>query len=469
MIKKSREISRRKFLQKATLAALGASTLPSSLFKFQTLNAAALSNSATLDGEYKALICLFQSGGADSFNLLMPRGNTEYAEYAATRSNLAIPQSSMHAITPATNDGKQYGVHPSMYGVKQLFDQGNLAFLPNVGMLVQPTTKADYLAGTVPLPLGLFSHADQIKHWQTASPAIRSSVGWGGKIADLMQSMNESQTISMNISLSGTNVFQYGNQVYEYSVDPVNGSTGITRYDQVNSFDVLRNSMIDSLLSWNYDDIYKDSYVNIIKSSRDAHLEFQAAIEAIGEFQTVFSDNNISNSFKMIAKIVKAQEALGFKRQIFFVNYGGWDHHDDLLEKQEGMFTVLSNALQQFNSVMNEIDMANQVTTFTASEFSRTLTSNGNGSDHAWGGNVLVSGGAVNGGDFYGTYPSLELDSAAVVGSRGVLVPGISTDEYFAELALWFGVSPSDLSLVFPNITNFYSPGAIPPVGFMNF
>jgi uncharacterized protein (DUF1501 family) len=467
-MKRSRQISRRKFINRAALTALGVSTLPASVLKLKTLNAAALNNSAVFNDEYKALICLFQAGGADSFNMLMPRGTNEYQEYATTRSNLAIPQSSMHTITPATNDGKQYGVHPSMYGVKQLFDQGTLAFLPNIGMMVQPTTKAEYQAGSVPLPLGLFSHSDQIKHWQTASPAVRSSIGWGGKVADLLQSMNNNQTISMNISLSGTNVFQYGNQVYEYSVDPEDGSTGITRYDQTNSFDNLRNGMIDSLLSWDYDDIYKDSYVNTIRNARDAHLEFQAAIEAVGAFQTPFSDNNLSDSFKMIAKIIKAQETLGFKRQIFFVNFGGWDHHDDLLQKQEGMYGVMSNALFEFNAVMNEIGMMEQVTTFTASEFGRTLTSNGNGSDHAWGGNVMVSGGAVQGGDFYGTYPSLELDSESVVGNRGVLVPGLSTDEYFAELALWFGVSPSDLSLVFPNITNFYTPGGVLPVGFMN-
>ena len=468
-MKKSRQISRRKFIHKAGLTALGLSTLPSSLFKFQTLNAAALNNSATVDDEYKALICLFQAGGADSFNMLMPRGDTEYAEYAITRSNLAIPQSSMHAVVPTTSDGKQYGVHPSMYGVKQLFDQGRLAFLPNVGMMVQPTSKADYLSGNVPLPLGLFSHSDQIKHWQTASPALRATVGWGGKVADLLHSTNTSETISMNISLSGTNVFQYGNEIFEYTVDPENGSTGITRYDQTNSFDNLRNNMIDSLLSWNYEDAYKDTYMRTIKNARDSHLEFQTAIEGVDNFQTSFSDNKISNSFKMIAKIIKAQETLGFKRQIFFVQFGGWDHHDDLLSKQQGMYSVLSNALSQFNTVMNEINMANQVTTFTASEFGRTLTSNGNGSDHAWGGNVMVSGGAVNGGDFYGAYPSLELDSAQVARSRGVLVPGMSTDEYFAELALWFGVSPSDLPLVFPNITNFYTPGSTPPVGFMNF
>lgn len=467
-MKKSRQISRRKFINKAALAAMGVATLPSSIFKLNTLNAAALNNSSTLDGEYKALICLFQAGGADSYNMLMPRGAAEYAEYAITRSNLAIPQSSMHAITPATNDGKQYGVHPSMYGVKQLFDEGRLAFLPNVGMMVQPTNKADYLAGNVPLPLGLFSHSDQIKHWHTASPDVRASIGWGGKVADLLHSMNDSQTISMNISLSGTNVFQYGNQIFEYAVDPEDGSTGITRYDQTGSFDNLRNGMIDSLLSWGYDDMYKNSYVRTIRSARDAHLEFQAAIESVGEFQTSFDDNRISNSFNMIAKIIKAQTTLGFKRQIFFVNFGGWDHHDDLLDKQEGMYAVLSNALSSFNAVMDEINMSDQVTTFTASEFGRTLTSNGNGSDHAWGGNVMVSGGAVQGGDFYGSYPSLELDSERIVGSRGVVVPGMSTDEYFAELALWFGVSPSDLPLVLPNITNFYSPGATAPVGFMN-
>ena len=467
MKKHNHKSTRRKFLRQASLAALGYSTVGSSLFKLNALNAAALNNSSVLDGEYKALVCLFQSGGNDSFNMLMPKGTPEYNEYAVTRSNLSIPQDDILAITPSTFDGKNYGVHPSMGGVQNLFENNKLSFISNIGTLIQPTTKEQFQNGSANLPLGLFSHSDQIQQWQTASPHARTPVGWGGKIADLLQSMNDNSTISMNVSLSGTNVFQYGQNTVEFSANVENGSEGIYGYGGMYGVDPARTEAIDRMLSHNYDDIYKKTYINILGNAKDASLEFRAAIDGVDEFTTPFSGNRVSQSFRMIAKAIAARDTLGFKRQIFFVNFGGWDHHDELLENQAEMLGVVNNAMTEFSEVLEEMGMFDDVTTFSISEFGRTLTSNGNGTDHAWGGNVMAMGGSVNGGDMYGTYPSLELDNPYEL-QDGVMLPTTSADLYFAELALWFGVPPSELNTLFPNLSNFYSVGSGNPIGFMN-
>ncbi len=169
----------------------------------------------------------------------------------------------------------------------------------------------------------------------------------------------------------------------------------------------------------------------------------------------------------MAAYSIAAHEDLGMKRQIFFIEYGGWDHHDEVLNNQNVMFEELDTAIGEFTDAINELGLGNQVTTFSLSEFGRTLTSNGNGTDHAWGGNVMVFGGEVLGKRIYGDYPTLALNSNIELGS-GVLIPQLSADQYFAELALWFGISPSELSTIFPTLTNFYQPGGNPPIGFLN-
>jgi uncharacterized protein (DUF1501 family) len=223
------------------------------------------------------------------------------------------------------------------------------------------------------------------------------------------------------------------------------------------------------LLNRNYTDIYRKTYANVLKKANEGSIEFQAAIEAVPDFQTQFSDHYVSKSFEMIGKTIAARETLGFQRQIFFIGYGGWDNHDELLNNHNQLLEVINTAMTEFASVLKEIDMYDEVTTFSMSEFARTLTSNGNGTDHAWGGNVMAMGGAVNGTDFYGSYPSLELGSPVELGGDGVLLPTTALDLYFAELALWFGVSPSDLDLLLPNIGNFYDTGSqLPPLGFLN-
>ena len=213
------KISRRKFLGQASCAAIGSTTLFSTLLDLKKINAATAASSNILDGSYKALVCIMQGGGNDSFNMLIPTGSNAYSDYATTRSNLAIP---LNDILPL--NGTNLGLHPSMTGVQSLYNQNKLSFISNIGTLIQPITKQQYYDESVDIPLGLFSHADQAQQWQTSIPHDRTALGWGGKTADLLQSMNNNSNISMNISLAGTNTFQKGADTVEYVIDAYDGA-----------------------------------------------------------------------------------------------------------------------------------------------------------------------------------------------------------------------------------------------------
>ena len=378
-------------------------------------------------------------------------------------------QDTLLPLNGTVSDGRSFGVHPAMPEVQQLYNSGNLAFVANVGTLVEPTTRQGYESGMANLPVGLFSHNDQIEHWQTSVPDKRSGIGWGGRTADLLKSLNSNQNISMNISLSGTNTFQAGTSVVDYAIQSEGtGSVGITRYDQPEgAVDILKKGALESMLDLEYQNLFEQTFVNTKQMSIDNHHHFSTAIGAVPPFTTRFSANEISKSFEMVAKTIAARKALGFKRQTFFIMFGGWDHHDEVINNQMAMLSVVSKALSEFNTALAELGLQEKVTTFTASDFARTLTSNGRGSDHAWGGNHMVMGGAVNGGRIYGDYPALYADNSLDTG-RGALIPTISCDEYFTELASWFGVSNADLSTVFPNIGRFYDiASAEQPIGFM--
>ncbi|WP_298344084.1 DUF1501 domain-containing protein [uncultured Algibacter sp.] len=466
---KHKHISRRKFIGDSC-AALGYTTLFSSLINLKAMAASAMDNSSliTLGGDYKALVCVLLGGGNDSFNMLIPKGDNEYNEYATTRSNLAIPQNDILQINPNTSDGRVFGLHPTMPDMQQLFESGNLAFLSNVGTLVEPSSKTDILNGIVKTPLGLFSHADQQQQWQTGRPHERTNTGWGGRIADLVQSMNSNQNISMNISLRGSNIFQRGDQIIPYAISN-DGSIGINGYGGSGQFNQLKTAALNTMLERDYQDIFKNAYKNTIKTSNDANLEFQTAVDGISDFSTLLPEyNDLAAQLNMVAKTIASRDTLGFSRQIFFVQIGGWDHHDELLVNHSNKLTEVNDALKYFNDVMTELNVNDCVTTFSVSDFARTLTSNGNGTDHAWGGNAFMMGGAVNGKDIYGDYPTLALNSDLNI-NDSVIIPTTAADSYMAELALWFGVPASELPTIFPNISNFYDTASgTHPIGFMN-
>lgn len=466
---KPKNISRRKFISNSC-AAVGYTTLLSSLINLKAFAAASADNpSFNNGGDYKALVFIMLNGGNDSFNMLVPSGTAEYNEYAIARSNLALTQNTLLRINPITTDGREFSLNPSLTGMQQLFEDNKLAFLSNVGTLVEPMTKADYLNDLKQKPLGLFSHLDQSQHWQTGRPHERTHRGWGGRVADLIQSMNTNENISMNISLNGINTFQYGEEVVPYVIT-ADGAVTIINWDDVDQYSTVKRTALDTMMERDYLDIYKNTYINTKKASNEAGLEFQAALDTLDPFNTTIPENNsLAQQLRMVAKTIAIRETLGFSRQIFFVNLGGFDNHDTLLQIHGQRLNVLDDALQYFYAVTDELNISDSVTTFNGSDFGRTLTSNGNGTDHAWGGNSFIMGGSVRGKDMYGTFPSLALNGNNSLHNRGIMLPTTPTDTLFAELASWFGVSNSNLDLIFPNLSNFYDTNSgVAPIGFMN-
>lgn len=444
--------------------ALGTSTLYNSLINLKAMNAI-IGSTSTAGDDYKALVCVQLSGGNDSYNMLIPRGNVEYSEYANVRSNLAVPQDQILPINPEITDGRDFGLHPSMTGIRDIFESGKAAFVSNVGTLVEPVTKPGLEAGSVKVPLGLLSHSDQIMHWQTAYPQDRSAMGWGGKMADILKSMNEDIGVSMNISLGGNNIFQRGEDVTEYAIN-ASGGVSIVGFDLNEPFFDLMKDDVTDMMSQNYEDIFRDSYNGVLKRSVESNEVFNSAIDG-AVINTQFSNTNLSQKMRMVAQSIASREQLGVKRQIFYVDIGGFDNHDELINNHSALMKTLDDAFSEFYAATEELGVSDCVTTFTISDFARTLTSNGNGTDHAWGGNAIVMGGAVNGKKMYGEYPVLSLGSSLELGG-GILLPTTSADEYFAEMALWFGISPNDLSQVFPNIGNFYNVASGEnPLGFL--
>ena len=457
-------ITRRKFLSHSCSLGLATATVSTSLLSLGMARTAAAQSAPN----YKALVCVLLAGGNDSYNMLVPLDNGQYAEYSAIRSDLALEQSALLGLPGTASNGLAYGLHPGMPELRDLFENGDAAMIANVGTLLEAFDADAVENGTARLPLGLFSHADQINQWQTAAPDRRIADGWGGRIADLMQDVNLANGVSMNISLSGSNVFQSGNQVGEYSIEASgDGAPGVNAYDDGTEFGAFRKRMVDELLAVQQQNIFRREYSRRLRSAIDAQAVFVDAIGTAPTLTTSFSANYFSQALRQIARVIGARDALGANRQTFFVTVGGWDHHDDVLDNQAAMLPMISAGLKEFRDALVELQVFDEVTTFTTSDFGRTLTSNGKGSDHGWGGHHVVMGGSVDGGSIYGDYPLLSASSPLDVG-RGVYAPTTSVDEYFAELATWFGVPAADLDLVLPNVRSFYTPGsAEPPIGFL--
>lgn len=469
---------------------MGSTTLLSTLSQLTSLNGVMGKQPSGVGypTDYKALVCILFSGGIDSYNMLIPMGvnaggDNGFNEYKAIRTDLSV-LNPIALTNPQCVGFKSfgcnygaYGVHPQMTGVRDLFNSGKLSFVSNIGTLVEPIlNKTQFDSGQKKLPLGLYSHSDQIMQWQTSVPQSRDAYGFGGRIADLFNAANANTEVSMNISLGGKNTFQRGHSIAEYAisnnVQPSNvGFEALPSWWGNSGYLTdSRNATIDSLVSQTYFNLLQQSYSSSTKTATAAFDVFKSALSKVPTITTTFPNSKLATDLLAIAKIISVRNQLGAKRQIFFVNYGGWDMHDDLLTGLDSKLPVVSQALKAFYDATIELGVANQVTSFTISDFARTITSNGKGSDHAWGGNQIVMGGAVNGGKILGAYPKMNTSYPLNVSFRGNFIPAVSTDEFYAELALWYGISPSDLCYVLPNIGNFYSyaPGQY-PLGFMNF
>jgi uncharacterized protein (DUF1501 family) len=459
-------MDRRKFIKIAGCTGMSSMTFLNSAVNLRAMGFAAIDNSA-LSEDYKALVCIQMNGGNDGYNMIVPMDNQEYNDYRTTRSNMALNKDQLIEFNPENSGGRKFGFHHAMPEVEDLFVSGKAAVINNVGTLVTRLTKQQYQSGGARLPLELYSHNDQTRQWQTGICTSRTPIGWGGKIADLVHDMNGNQKVSMAISVESDGAYIQGEKTTPFSIG--SGGPGIFwPLNGTNENNPERRAIM-SMLDKKYDDAFKDTYKDIIISSHENSVAFRNAYENRIPVSVPFPDNRLSNNLRAVANMIAARKQLQAKRQIYFVSFGNFDYHNELFQSHYRDLREFSQAVSSFMQALEEMGLSENVTTFTISDFARTLTSNGNGTDHAWGSPVMAFGGAVRGNRFYGEYPSLKLGGKDEVGG-GVVLPTISTDEYFAELALWFGVSPSELSTIFPGLPNFYSySSSQKPLGFLKY
>ena len=436
-------VSRRNFL-KFGAAAAAFSACPGAAFS------QSIGTSAPFP-DYKALVCVFMFGGNDSFNMVVPRSNAEYDLYAASRQNLAIDQTALLAINPLTPDGAQYGLHPSMTGMKSLFESGRLAVLSNVGPLIEPTTKDQFLGNSVMLPPQLFSHNDQQDQWHSLKGRETVNTGWAGRVADLIRTNVADQQMATNASLFGNVLFQSADESIAY----VMGPTGPVQFEGFTGNPISQEQRLafESIINASYSSIYERGFAEIQQRAVAASDLVSNAI-AGAVVNTPFPASQLGTQLRTVARLIDVRDQLQMQRQVFFVAAGGFDSHDNQNRDQPGLLGDISDSMSAFYDATVEINAADLVTTFTQSDFGRTLTSNGDGTDHAWGGNQLVMGDAVIGQDMYGTYPLLEICGPDDV-TGGRMIPTTSADQYAATLARWFGIPDAELDIVAPNIGNF--------------
>ncbi len=477
--------TRRAFLRRSAQLAFTGAALPTAL------NLAAIGEAAAFNADgYKALVCVFLSGGNDSWNTVVPYDNTNYDLYSTIRGGgagrtaggIALGQANLTSTllspTTALPGGRQFALHPSMTGLAGLFNAGQAAVQMNVGPLVVPVTKTQYKGSDrtrYPLPPKLFSHNDQQSIWQSSSPE-GSTVGWGGNIGDLALSSNSGGSLFTCISITGNAVFLSGDQALAYQVSP----QGAVKIDCVSNnvygSEAIKNAMRD-LLQQTRSDVLENEYNRVTQRAIAAEGNINTGIGAtataasantgdFAPFAGIPDNNSLAKQLKMVARLIAARTSLSTKRQVFFVSLGGFDLHDNLLAGHVTNMTRVSQAMTAFYQTTFNLGIANDVTAFTASDFGRTLTSNGDGSDHGWGADHFVVGGAVRGKAFYGKPAPVSTGDGS--GSedqwhvgQGRLLPSTSVDQYAATLATWFGVEAGDLAGILPNLRNFGAPNAV--------
>jgi len=426
---------------------------------------APLARAADTSG-YKALICLYLAGGNNGFNWIVPHTPAAYDSYAASRGNLAIARDQLQVLGGVASDGNAYGFHPNCPELRGLHADGRLAIVCNVGTLVQPTTKTQVVNGTVPVPLQLFSHIDQQTAWMTSLPDQLVRTGWAGRMADLLAQQSASAKLATNISIGGTNYWQEGQEAMPYTL----GTSGAPTLDVLHNLNYRsgrRAAAAQALIDQGAADghLMVAEFAGIFRQAEAKVNLVNEAMATAGDVQTVFpsfeGDDGLGEQLRAVARCIKARDGIGDSRQIFYVQIGGFDTHNSELTQQGKQLKTVSQNLQAFWGALQEIGMTGAVTLFTASDFGRSLGSNGDGSDHAWGNHHIVLGGAVRGG-YYGRMPSLIVGGDDDIGA-GRILPTTSTDQYAATLAEWFGVAASDLPGLFPNLNRF-SPATL---GFM--
>ena len=436
-------VNRRTFIKSASLAAAGS---VAGLRPFGALNALAQSASG-----YKALVCVFLYGGNDANNTLIQFDTNGYANYSSIRGPLALPQNQLLQLSAAPN----FALNPNLPDIQALFNSNAAAIVTNVGTLIEPTNRTQYLAGQT-VPSNLFSHPDQQLEWQNAAQSGATQTGWAGRIADTLNvTYNANASIPMITSVAGDTLFCNGASSTPVSVSPGNLSAG--QCSEGTTECAARQATAQALVGFSSGLTLVQADNSITTNAYAYAKTLSDAVQSITPLKTVFPANNgLAAQLQQIAQIIQVRSALGVNRQIFFAGIGNFDTHSDQLPLQGALLAAISPALAAFYQATQELGVQNSVTAFTMSDFSRTFQPNSNtGSDHAWGSHHIVIGGAVKGGQMYGTFPTLALGGPDDSGSNGRWVPSTASIQYASTLAQWFGVSAAQLPTIFPNIGSF--------------
>lgn len=464
------DLNRRAFMKRAAaIAGLGAAAP-------MALNLASVGEAAAMDAtDYKAIVCCFFYGGNDYANTVIPYDLPNYDLYSTIRGGAAgrkrggvalghseLDGTALTTVTPQTlTNDIRYALAPELTGVASLFNAGHAAIQLNVGPLVVPLTLAQYESGSkaYPQPPKLFSHNDQSSIWQSLG-SEGATVGWGGRMGDLAMSSN-GQSLMTCISASGNAVFVSGNNTLQYQISP-DGAIPIWPAKGWVFGSAETSSLLKQLITEPRTHVMENAFNVVTKRSMDMETIVNAALDPVTLTTTFDQTNYFARQLQVVARLIAARGALGTKRQVFFVSMGGFDNHDGLMTQHPELMATFNSAVTSFYNATVELGVANKVTTFTASDFGRTLAYNGDGSDHGWGSHHFIMGGAVKGGQFYGTAPHISLETDDQVG-QGRLLPSTSVDQMAATLGKWFGLSGSELTSVLPNIGNF----ATANLGFM--
>ncbi len=454
--------SRRDFLRRSGCAALSMTALATTINHFGLVDAFAQDDG----GGYKALVCIFLDGGNDGNNTVIPNYTAGYDQYFTQRNGASgptIPRASLLPITPPSI-GLDFGLHPSMTELKTLWDQQKMGIVCNVGTLTQPLTKSEYQSGA-PRPTQLFSHSDQTRQHRSAISSYVATTGWGGRMADRTIGQNPGSAIPAITSIAGTSLFTAGADTAPLVVAPA--PTPLNLVLTLNGFtaasdDAARKESMKQIRGM-------DLSSTLVRAASDLTAQAIAASDELSTdpvLTAVFPNTTLGNQLRQVAKVMKFRTQLNMSRQIFYLQLTGFDTHTTQLTRHAALWTQVSQAIKAFYDETVAQGIANQVTTFTLSDFSRTLnpagTGAGSGSDHAWGSHALVVGGGVRGGDFYGmpgpngtVFPTLVNGGPDDAETRGRFIPTTSVEMFAATLASWYGVQASDIPLVFPFINRF--------------
>jgi uncharacterized protein (DUF1501 family) len=432
-----------------------------------------MGEAAALDAtDYKALVCVFLYGGNDYANTVVTYDDASYDRYSTIRGGatgqlgggIALAKADLTATvlnpTTALAGGREYALHPTMTGLANLFNSGRAAVQLNVGPLVVPLTRAQYSGAdraNYPLPPKLFSHNDQQSIWQSSSPE-GSTVGWGGNLGDLAVSGNATALFTC-INVTGNAVFLSGDRALSYQVS-TGGAVAINAVKNNVYGSSAVKAALTGLIQQPRTHTLENEYNKVTARAIGAEAQITSALAGVTLGTAFPASNSLADQLKMVARLIGARAALGAKRQVFLVSLGGFDLHDNLISRHPGLLGNVSDAMTAFYNATVELGLANQVTAFTASDFGRTLASNGDGSDHGWGSHQFMVGGAVKGAAFYGTPPPVSVGSTAAAQDQwhvgqGRLLPSTSVDQYAATLASWFGVADSELAGILPNLRHF--------------